>query len=202
MKTKKIGDTRTDSQLVHDFVANNDNKAFTALIDRYRNKIYNQIFYTVRNEELANDLFQDTCIKVLLMLRDGKYNEEGKFQAWLLRLTANIVMDHFRKNQSNAEMPLSVDNICGDVLNKIEYSEPSTEHAMIEQQVKDTAVQLMNSLPDTQREILEMRFYQDLSFKEIAEQKGMSINTALGRMHYAVNNMRKLARKHAVALSA
>lgn len=201
MTTTKIGKNLTDSELLDLFINGNDNRAFDALVNRYRDKVYNQIFYTVKDEELANDLFQDTFVKVLLMLREGKYNEEGKFSAWLMRVTCNIVMDYFRKR------PAMVDNIGNDgnsydIFNRIELSEPSSEHTLVEQQVKDSAVKLMNSLPETQREILEMRFYQDLSFKEIAEQKGMSINTALGRMHYAVNNMRKLAKKHAVALSA
>lgn len=201
MKNLKLGKALSDSELVNRFI-NGDNHAFDLLVARYRTKVYNQIFFTVKDEDLANDLFQDTFIKVLTMLREGKYNEEGKFNAWLMRLTANIVMDYFRKKPASTESSLNSDDRAFDVLNRIEYSEPSTEHHIVEQQVKDTAVKLMNSLPEAQREILEMRFYQDLSFKEIAEQKGMSINTALGRMHYAVNNMRKLAKKHSVALSA
>lgn len=200
--TTKLGKNLSDSELLSIFINENDNRAFDLLVNRYHDKVYNQIFFTVKDEDLAHDLFQDTFMKVLIMLRDGKYNEEGKFSAWLMRVTCNIVMDYFRKR------PAMVDNIGStegnnfDIFNRIELSEPSSEHTIVEQQVKESAVKLMNSLPETQREILEMRFYQDLSFKEIAEQKGMSINTALGRMHYAVNNMRKLAKKHAVALSA
>lgn len=192
----------SDSELVHSFIVSGDNNIFTKIVERYRDRVYNQIFYTVKDEDLANDLFQDTFVKVLLMLREGKYNEEGKFSAWLSRVASNIVMDYFRKKPSALEGLVSTDNDTVDVLNRIELSEPSTEQAIVEEQVKETAVKLMNSLPDAQREIIEMRFYQDLSFKEIAELKGMSINTALGRMHYAVNNMRKLAKKHQVALSA
>lgn len=192
----------SDSELVHSFIVSGDNSLFTKIVERYRDKVYNQIFYTVKDEDLANDLFQDTFVKVLLMLREGKYNEEGKFSAWLSRVASNIVMDYFRKKPSALEGLVSTNNDGIDVLNRIELSEPSTEQAIVEEQVKETAVKLMNSLPDSQREIIEMRFYQDLSFKEIAELKGMSINTALGRMHYAVNNMRKLAKKHSVALSA
>lgn len=202
MKNLEKGNIRSDSQLVELFVKGGDNRAFDMLLERYRDKVYNQIFYTVKDEDLANDLFQDTFMKVLLMLRDGKYNEEGKFSAWLMRVTSNIVMDYFRKRPSTIDSALSTNTESFDILNRLELSEPPAEHYIVEQQVKDTAVRLMESLPDTQREILEMRFYQDLSFKEIAEQKGLSINTALGRMHYAVNNMRKLAKKHSVALSA
>lgn len=202
MKITKLGKGLTDSQLVNIFITEGNNSAFDALVERYRDKVYNQIFFTVKDEDLAHDLFQDTFMKVLLMLREGKYNEEGKFNAWLMRVTANIVMDYFRKKPSTVDNILSTDNENIDILNRIELSEPSSEHTLVEQQVRDTAVKLMKSLPSTQREILEMRFYQDLSFKEIAEQKGMSINTALGRMHYAVNNMRKLAKKHSIALSA
>lgn len=200
MKKTKIGKSLSDSNLVKEFVVNNDNKAFTVLIERYRSRVYNQIFYTVKDEELANDLFQDTCVKVLMMLREGKYNEEGKFGAWLSRICNNIVMDHFRKRPAVAESSLVVNG--DDILNRLELSEQSVEHYMIEEGVRDAAVKLMNALPETQREILEMRYYQDMSFKEIAEKKGVSINTALGRMHYAVNNMRKLAAQHAVALTA
>lgn len=202
IKNNKIGNTLTDSQLVHNFITHNDNRAFDELVKRYRDKVYNQIFFTVKDEDLANDLFQDTFVKVLIMLRDGKYNEEGKFNAWLMRVTSNIVMDYYRKKPVAVDSITPNDNPASDILNRIDLAEPSTEHTLVEQQVRDTAVKLMNALPEAQREILQMRFYQDLSFKEIAEQKGLSINTALGRMHYAVNNMRKLAKQHSVALSA
>lgn len=199
----KIGKIQSDSELVQNFVKHGDNNAFTQLIDRYRTRVYRQIFYIVKDEELANDLYQDTCIKVLLMLREGKYNEEGKFGAWLLRVTNNIVMDYYRKSPAPAMSSLyTTEGDPDDVFNRVELSEPPAEQYIVEAQVKEAAVKLMNSLPETQREILEMRFYQDMSFKEIADKKGMSINTALGRMHYAVNNMRKLARKHSVALTA
>lgn len=201
--TKKKGETLTDSQLVHDFTIKGDNKAFNALVERHRAKIYNQILFTVRDSDVADDLYQDACIKLFMMLRDGKYSEEGKFPAWFARLTSNIVMDYYRRRPSTAEQNLSFDSEeVHDVFNRVELAEPSTEHKLVEQQIKDNAVRLMHALPETQREILEMRFYQDLSFKEIAEKKGLSINTALGRMHYAVNNMRKMARQYAVSLSA
>lgn len=192
----------SDSELVSRFVCDNDNMAFDFLVNRYRDKVYNQIFYTVKDEDLANDLFQDTFIKVLVMLRERKYNEEGKFSAWLMRVAANMVMDYFRKKPVTVDNTATSDNKGLDIFNRIELSEPSSEQSLIEEQIKETAVKLMNSLPESQREILEMRLYKDMSFKEIAEQKGMSINTALGRMHYAVNNMRKLAKRHSVALSA
>ena len=198
----KTGSRPTDSDLVARFMLEHDNMAFDTLVNRYRDKVYNQIFYTVKDEDLANDLFQDTFMKVLVMLREGKYNEEGKFGAWLMRVAANMVMDYYRKKPQTIDNTLSSDNNGTDIFNRIELSEPSSEQNIVEQQIKETAVKLMNSLPDPQREILEMRFYKDMSFKEIAEQKGMSINTALGRMHYAVNNMRKLAKRHSVALSA
>ena len=202
MKNKNTGNSLSDSQLVERFIRDNDNRAFDMLVERYRTKVYNQIFYTVKDEDLANDLFQDTFVKVLMMLREGKYNEEGKFGAWLMRVGANIVMDYFRKKPAALEGLVSTDNQTVDVLNRTELSEPPAEYYIVEQQVKETAVKLMNSLPESQREILELRFYKEMSFKEIAELKGMSINTALGRMHYAVNNMRKLAKQHSVALSA
>lgn len=203
MKKNNIGSDQnsSDSFLVKDFVENCNNQAFTILINRYKTKLFNQILYTVKDADLANDLYQDTCIKVLLMLRDGKYNEEGRFGGWLSRVCANVVMDYYRKNTARA-MEVSMITSADDILNQLELSVPSTEYFLIQQGVRDDAVKLMNALPETQREILEMRYYQDLSFKEIAEKKGMSINTALGRMHYAVNNMRKLAAQHNVALSS
>ena len=202
MKNIKTGSRPSDSELVYRFIKEHDNSAFDALVNRYRDKVYNQIFFTVKDEDLANDLFQDTFMKVLVMLREGKYNEEGKFGAWLMRVAANMVMDYFRKKPVTVDNTVSADNKGQDIFNRLELSEPSSEQSLIEEQITETAVRLMHSLPESQREILEMRFYQDLSFKEIAELKGMSINTALGRMHYAVNNMRKLAKRHSVALSA
>lgn len=203
MKKRNQGNSLTDSELVRNYIENGDNAAFTHLLERYRSRVYNHILFTVRDEDLANDLYQDTCIKVFTMLRDGKYNEEGKFGAWLMRVTTNIMMDHFRRSAPVSEPLYSNEKEKGiDLYNLAELSEPSIEKLIIDEQIKDSAVMLMNALPESQREILELRFYEDLSFKEIANMKGMSINTALGRMHYAVNNMRKLAKKHSVALSA
>ncbi|MCH5246907.1 MAG: sigma-70 family RNA polymerase sigma factor [Muribaculaceae bacterium] len=188
----------SDAELVREYIHKGDNNAFDKLVDRHSKRVLNHILYTVKDEELANDLFQDTFMKVVILLRNGKYNEEGRFQGWLMRVTANIIMDHFRKKQASEEASVSTDNAEIDILNRLELSDPPLEDILIEEQVRQNAVKLMNALPENQREILELRFYQDLSFKEIAEMKGMSINTALGRMHYAVNNMRRLAQKHAL----
>ena len=201
MTTLKKGSNLTDAELVSLYVSGRNNRAFDLLIQRHSKRVYNHILYTVKDSNRAHDLSQDTFMKVVLMLRDGKYSEEGKFQGWLMRVTANIIMDYYRKKPAALEGLVSTDNTDIDILNRSEMSEPPVEELIVQEQVRNNAVKIMNSLPENQREIVKLRFYDDLSFKEIAEKKGMSINTALGRMHYAVNNMRKLAKQHSVALT-
>ncbi len=188
-----------DAELVNRYIAGDD-RAFDAILSRYGNRIFDQISHIVRDNETANDLFQETFIKVVVLLRDRRYKEEGRFPGWLTRVALNIVMDHFRQKPASRNRTVSTDDSDIDILNREELAEMPVEHTIVCRQAEHDAVMIMHALPDPQREILEMRFYQDMSFKEIAEQKGVSINTALGRMHYAVKNMRRIAAKRNISL--
>lgn len=201
MTNKRIKNCLSDAELVHHFVENGDERAFDVLFKRHGKRMFNHILFTVKDEDVANDLFQDALLKVIMMLREHRYVEEGKFQGWLMRVTSNMIMDYYRRKPSTIDRTISTDDVDIDILNRQEFSEAPVEDVIVRNQVMEDALNLMNALPETQREIVELRFFRDLSFKEIAEKKGMSINTALGRMHYAVNNMRKLAKKHSVALA-
>lgn len=187
----------TDGELVRSYIAGDD-RAFDTLLSRHSQRIFSQIKYLVKDNETANDLFQETFCKVITHLRDGRYREEGKFQGWLSRVANNVVMDHFRQKPLIGDV--STDDTEVEILNREELAEMPIEHTLISRQVEDDAAKIMQALPEPQREILEMRFFLDMSFKEIAEMKGISINTALGRMHYAVKNMRRLAEKHNITL--
>ncbi|MBD5198716.1 MAG: sigma-70 family RNA polymerase sigma factor [Bacteroidales bacterium] len=189
--------TRTDGELVKCYIAG-DERAFATLHARHSPRILSQIRYFVKDTETSNDLFQETFFKVVTHLRAGNYREEGKFQAWLSRVTNNVVMDHFR--QKSVIGNISTDDTDTDILNCEQLAEMSVEHTLVSMQAEHDATKIMYALPESQREILEMRFYLDMSFKEIAQNKCMSINTALGRMHYAVRNMRRLAEKHNITL--
>lgn len=182
----------TDGDLVRRYIAGDD-RAFDSLLSRYGNKVFSQINYIVKDDEVANDLFQETFVKVVVLLRDRRYNEEGKFQGWLARIANNVVMDYFRQKPSAMNYAVSTDDCDIDILNQEDLAEMPVEHAIMTRQTEEDAVKIMQSLPESQREIIEMRFYRDMSFKDIAEQTGMSINTALGRMRYAVKNMRRIA---------
>lgn len=182
----------TDGDLVRRYIAGDD-RAFDSLLSRYGNKVFSQINYIVKDDEVANDLFQETFVKVVVLLRDRRYNEEGKFQGWLARIANNVVMDYFRQKPSAMNYAVSTDDCDIDILNQEDLAEMPVEHTIMTRQTEEDAVKIMQSLPESQREIIEMRFYRDMSFKDIAEQTGMSINTALGRMRYAVKNMRRIA---------
>ena len=190
--------SRTDEALVA-LYANGDNEAFDELLNRYRDRLYYYIYYIVRNVEQTEDIFQETFIKAIVTIRQGRYNENGKFSAWLRRIAHNLIIDSYR--QDKQENLVSCDEPDVNILNTIELAEDTIETAMVNQQILDDVCRLMNALPDEQREVLQMRFYQDLSFKEIAEQTGVSINTSLGRMRYAILNIRRLASKNGVELS-
>lgn len=193
-------DLPTDEQLVQAYISG-DNHAFDTLLERYRQKVFSQIYFHVRDTETANDLFQEVFMKVIIKLRDDRYTEVGKFSGWLTRLTNNMVMDHFRQQATvGGTPPLSTDNEEYDLLNRRELSVEAVEQAICNQQIKEDALRVMNALPESQRQIIEMRFFLDMSFKEIADATGVSINTALGRMRYAILNMRKIVRDNAIAL--
>lgn len=188
----------TDEQLVC-LYSKGDNKAFDVLLSRYQSKIYNYIFFLVRNDTLADDLFQETFLKCISTIRQGSYQESGRFGAWLMRIAHNLVIDHFRQEKS--ENTLSDDDTDGDLFNRIELCEDNVETRLVNHQVLTDVRRLIQALSPEQREIVFMRYYQNLSFRDIAEATGVSINTALGRMRYALINMRRMADENHISLT-
>ncbi len=181
----------TDDKLVELF-ANGDNQSFDILLDRHKDRLYNYILLIVRNRDLAEDIFQDTFVKAIMAIKQGRYTENGHFFSWLCRIAHNLMGDIFRRERN--ENTVSNDEFEDmDIFNDRRFSEENVEDAMVRDQVLKDVNRLMNHLPDVQREVVWLRFYQDLSFKEIADLTGVSINTALGRMRYAVLNMRRMA---------
>jgi len=177
----------------HDLIAlylSGNQQSLEHLIRRHKNRVFAYIVMVVKEKSLADDIFQDTFIKVINTLKSGTYKEEGKFIQWVMRIAHNLIIDHFRKAK---RMPV-VDNKDGDydIFNTIVYVDDSVEKKMILEQIHEDVKKLIDYLPAEQREVLVMRHYDDLSFKEIAEQTNVSINTALGRMRYALINLRKL----------
>lgn len=179
--------------------AQGNNEAFDILLNRYKDRLYAYIYYTVRNEELAEDIFQETFTKAIVTIQQGRYNENGKFPAWLTRIAHNLIIDCFR--QEKQENLVSTDEEERNLLNNIRLSEGTIETEIVNHQILSDVRRLMKHLPDEQREVVQMRFYQNLSFKEIAEMTGVSINTSLGRMRYAILNLRRMAEKHGIALT-
>ena len=188
----------TDETLVA-LYAQGNNEAFDILLNRYKDRLYAYIYYTVRNEELAEDIFQETFTKAIVTIQQGRYNENGKFPAWLTRIAHNLIIDCFR--QEKQENLVSCDEEERNLLNNIRLSEGTVEAEIVNHQILSDVRRLMKHLPDEQREVVHMRFYQDLSFKEIAEMTGVSINTSLGRMRYAILNLRRMAEKYGIALT-
>lgn len=189
----------SDDELVKLYEQGN-NEAFEHLLDRYKDGVFTQIFLLVHNKELAEDIFQDTFIKAIVFMKQGRYTDSGKFYPWLSRIAHNLIVDHFRRN--HLEQHISSDAQEVDLLNVISLSEGSIEDVIVNEQVLADVVKLVNYLPGNQQEVVRMRFFEDLSFKEIAEATGVSINTALGRMRYALMNMRKLAQEYHVMLES
>lgn len=187
----------TDEQLVALFVSG-CNEAFDVLLQRYKDRLYSYISYIVRNNDVADDLFQETFVKAIVTLRQGRYKENGKFYAWLTRIAHNLLIDQFR-TERNESLVYDEDAENGWHETAI-LAENSRENDLINEQVLMDVRKLMDHLPANQREVIYMRYYQDLSFKEISEMTGVSINTALGRMRYAIMNMRKLAEMNNMSL--
>lgn len=188
----------TDEQLVASYAEGN-NDAFDVLIDRHQQSLFSYILYISRNRDLAEDVFQETFIKAITTIKQGKYVESGKFKAWISRIAHNLIFDHFRREQK--EKMLYNDDFEYDLFNNSSLSDDNIETVMVKSQVMKDVRRLINHLPDVQREVLTMRYFEDLSFKEIAERTGVSINTALGRMRYAIINMRKIAEDNQMILS-
>ncbi len=195
MKTKLF--QQSDEQLVTSYISGSE-LALEELVARYQQKVFSYILMVVRNKELAEDLFQDTFIKVINTLRTGSYREEGKFSQWIMRIARNLIIDYFRRNQ---KMSFVENNYGADIFDGFSEPSMSIEQVIITKQIHESLRDLVTLLPEEQREVLTMRLYQDMSFKEIAEQTNVSINTALGRMRYAILNLRKLAEEKNAVLT-
>jgi len=189
----------SDQELINRYLTGNQ-ASLELLIHRYKNKVYSYILTVVKDKDLADDIFQDTFIKVIYTLRSGTYQEEGKFIQWVMRIAHNLIIDFFRKSK---RIPV-VDNTSDDfdIFDTIRISDGSIEDRMISEQIHDDVRKLIECLPDEQKQVLIMRHYADMSFKDIAEQTDVSINTALGRMRYALINLRKMIKEKDIILTA
>ncbi len=186
-----------DALLVKNYMAGDEN-ALVVLINRHQSKIYGFIYSKIDDRDLADDIFQDTFLKVIKTLKSNSYNEEGKFLPWVMRISHNLVMDYYRKNQ---KMPMLRDTDEFSVFSVLHETSPNIEGRMITDLIEKDLQKIIKELPDDQREVLTMRIYQDYSYNEIAELTGVSINTALGRMRYAIANLRKLVEKNKIILT-
>ena len=186
-----------DAFLVKSYIEGNE-AALSVLINRHQQRIYSFIFSKVFDKDVAEDIFQDTFIKVIRTLKKGKYNEEGKFLPWVMRIAHNLVIDHFRKNK---RMPKFENSGDFNIFSVLSDSGLNAEKQIIKDQIEADVKELIKELPEDQLEVLVMRIYKEMSFKEISERTGVSINTALGRMRYALINLRKVIEKHKLVLT-
>ncbi|QMU64992.1 MAG: sigma-70 family RNA polymerase sigma factor [Flavobacteriaceae bacterium] len=188
--------SNSDSTLVNDYIKGNE-FALEILIKRHQQRIYSFIYNKVQDRDITEDVFQDTFIKVIKTLKRGNYNEEGKFLPWVMRISQNLIIDHFRKSN---RIP-SFKNTDGfDIFSVLSDNDLNVEKKIIKEQIYTDVRVLIEELPDDQKEVLLMRIYKDMSFKEISENTSVSINTALGRMRYALINLRKIIEKHKIVL--
>lgn len=190
--------SKTDEQLVKAYAQGN-NEAFDVLLKRHQQRVFNYILRIIKNEDAANDIFQETFVKAIVTLRQGRYTESGKFPAWISRIAHNLIIDYFRQEKSENLQSSDLEDV--DVLNRKELCEETIEDILVSRQINEDVKYLISELPPLQREVLTMRYYQNLSFKEIAEITNVSINTALGRMRYAILNLRRLAAEKNIALT-
>ena len=188
----------TDDGLVAAF-ASGDNTAFDILLERHQTRVYNYILHLVRDSDMADDVFQETFVKAITTIKQGRYSADGKFLSWVMRIAHNVVIDGFR--QEKAEATMSTDEAGYDMLNRRELCDDTVEDVMIDAAIRDDVRHLIKSLPREQRQVLVMRYYANMSFKEIAERTRVSINTALGRMRYAIINLRRMAGEHNISLT-
>lgn len=190
--------TFTDDQLVAMYAEGN-NEAFDTLLNRHQQRVYSYILHIVKDEELADDIFQETFVKAIMTIKQGRYTESGKFSAWISRIAHNLIIDFYRQEKS--ENTVSADNEDTDLLNRRDLCDDNIEDQMVTKQIHTDIRRLIKALPESQREVLIMRYYKDMSFKEIADATGVSINTALGRMRYAIMNMRRIADENRIILT-
>jgi len=194
----KVYKDKSDEQLISLYV-DGKNEAFDALLERHKDRLFMYIYHAVKNEDAANDIFQDTFFKAIMTIKQGRYVENGHFPAWITRIAHNQIIDYFR--QARAENAQSTDDEDVNILNRKELSAGTIEDDMVMTQIHDDVRRLVKILPDSQREVLVMRYYRNMSFKEIADTTGVSINTALGRMRYAILNLRRIAEEHNIILT-
>lgn len=193
---------QSDKDLIRSYLSGNE-KAFETLLVRNKDRVFGYIISKVRNENLANDIFQDVFIKVVRTLKNGSYNEEGKFLPWVLTISHNMIVDHFRR--SNKMQMISESSSRSDdynIFSILQLEDSNVEDDIIKEQIETDIVRLVEHLPDEQREVVQYRIFKGMSFKDIAEKEDISINTALGRMRYALINLRKLVDKHNVSITA
>ncbi len=186
-----------DALLVKNYIAGDEN-SLSILINKHQSKIYGFIYSKMPDRDVADDIFQDTFIKVIKTLKSNSYNEEGKFLPWVMRISHNLIVDHFRKNK---KMPMLRETEDFSIFSILSDSSPNAECRIITDAIEKDLQKIIQELPDDQKEVLLMRIYQDLSFNEIAELTGVSINTALGRMRYALMNLRKIIEKNNIVLT-
>ena len=185
----------TDEQLAIDYMAG-DNKAFDELLRRYKNKVFSSVYNMINDRLAAEDVFQDIFIRIIVGLRENRYTSKGYFKFWVATITRNAIIDYHRKNKILLADVNEDNDLC--TLKGQDVIDICKEESIVNKQTLDNAVKLMNHLPETQREVVYMKFFENKSFKEIAEQTNVSINTSLGRMRYALINMRRMAREHKV----
>ena len=194
----KIYNDKSDEQLISLYV-DGKNEAFDALLERNKDRLYMYIYHSVKNEDAADDIFQDTFVKAIMTIKQGRNVENGHFPAWITRIAHNLIIDYFR--QVKAENLQSTDDDEVNILNRKELADSTIEENIVTTQIHDDVRRLVKALPDSQREVLVMRYYKNMSFKEIADTTGVSINTALGRMRYAILNMRRMAEEQNIVLT-
>ena len=187
-----------DNELVQQFIEGDQN-SLEILIHRHKTRVFSYILLIVKNKELAEDIFQETFIKVIRSLKRGKYIENGKFVSWVLRISHNLIIDHFRKVKLKGTISNDSSNV--DIFNSQKFSEDTIEDQLVNNQILNEVKELIRELPEDQQQVIYMRHYMELSFKEIADQTGVSINTALGRMRYALINLRKLIEQKKLTLT-
>ena len=186
----------SDAELISNYILGEES-ALSVLINRHQARLYGFIFSKIQDRDATEDVFQDTFIKVIRTLKRGNYNEQGKFLPWVMRIAHNLVIDYFRKNN---RMPKFKNKGDFDIFSVLSDESPNAESKIVENQITDQVRILLEELPEDQKAVIKMRIYQDMSFKEISENTGVSINTALGRMRYGLINLRKMIDKHNISL--
>lgn len=193
--------TKTDSWLISEY-RNGNERTLPILIQRHQKDLFSFIFYKLMDEDLANDIFQDTFMKIIVTLKEGRYNEEGKFILWAKRIAYNLIIDHFRLKSKHIKVSeTTYDNDEFSIFDLISEKEENIEERLISQQIQDDLMKMLVFLPENQQEVIKLRFFDKLSFKEIADQTDTSINTTLGRVRYALINLRKIMNEHQIILT-